>query len=137
MAEWVDSQGAAGWYFRVLQAGEVAPGGTFTLIDRPHPSATLERYWQLKNTLRPAPADLLDFAATSALTPAVAEKLRRQIEQERFQLPGNQTLQLSVSIGLALHDGHPDYQHTLRRADEALYAAKHGGRNRVVVAKAR
>ena len=78
---------------------------------------------------------LVDINANSAL--GVAEKLRRQIEQERFQLPGNQTLQLSVSIGLALHDGHPDYQHTLRRADEALYAAKHGGRNRVVVAKAR
>ena len=42
------------------------------------------------------------------------------------------TLQVSVSIGVTLHDGHPDYQRSLRAADSALYQAKHGGRNRCV-----
>ena len=76
---------------------------------------------------------LVDINENGAL--GVAEKLRRQIEQECFQLPGGRALQLSVSIGLAVHDGHPDYQRIIRRADQALYEAKHGGRNRVVVAK--
>lgn len=76
---------------------------------------------------------LVDTNANGAL--GVAEKLRRQLEQERFQQPGGQALQATISIGLAPHDGHPDYQVLLRRADQALYEAKHSGRNRVVVAK--
>ncbi|SEJ38461.1 diguanylate cyclase [Azotobacter beijerinckii] len=74
---------------------------------------------------------LVDINANSAL--GVAEKLRRQAGQERFRLPGEHDLQLTVSVGVALHDGHPDYQRLLRCADRALYEAKHGGRNRVVL----
>ncbi|MGV6474760.1 diguanylate cyclase [Azotobacter vinelandii] len=76
---------------------------------------------------------LVDVTQAHAL--GVAEKLRQQAAQERFRLPGEQDLQLTVSIGVALHDGHPDYQHLLRQADRALYEAKHGGRNQVVLAR--
>lgn len=76
---------------------------------------------------------LVDVHQGQAL--GVAEKLRQQAEQERFRLPGERDLQLTVSIGLALHDGHPDYQRLLRQADRALYEAKHGGRNRVMLAR--
>ncbi|GAB3464867.1 diguanylate cyclase [Azotobacter salinestris] len=65
----------------------------------------------------------------------VAEKLRQQAEKERFRLSGEHDLQLTVSIGVALHDSHPDYQRLLRQADRALYDAKHGGRNRVALAR--
>lgn len=64
----------------------------------------------------------------------VAEKIRRQVENESFLLPREQVIHLTVSIGLAMHSGHPDYQQTLRSADEALYQAKDQGRNRVTVA---
>ncbi|MEE4461632.1 GGDEF domain-containing protein, partial [Azotobacter chroococcum] len=76
---------------------------------------------------------LVDVNQGQAL--GVAEKLRQQAEQERFRLPSERDLQLTVSIGLALHDGHPDYQRQLRQADRALYEAKHGGRNRVMLAR--
>ncbi len=65
---------------------------------------------------------------------AVAEKLRRQVEVEEFPLDSDHSINISISIGLALYNGHPDYQQVLHRADEALYAAKHQGRNRVVIA---
>ena len=65
---------------------------------------------------------------------AAAEKLRGRIADEIFRLPMDRTINLTISIGLAVHNGHPDYQLTLRRADEALYRAKHGGRNCLVVA---
>ncbi len=63
-----------------------------------------------------------------------AEKLRQQVAAESFRLPQERTLTVTISIGLALHNGHPDYKRMLRRADEALYQAKHSGRNCIVVA---
>ena len=63
-----------------------------------------------------------------------AEKLRASVEREVFRLPQEQTLSVTMSIGLACFDGHPDYQQMMRRADEALYKAKEGGRNQVVQA---
>lgn len=75
---------------------------------------------------------LVDVTAASALQ--VAEKLRQLVANEVFLLSGGRNLQVTVSIGLAVHDGHPDYQLTMRQADEALYQAKHQGRNQVVVA---
>ncbi|WP_355660840.1 diguanylate cyclase [Halomonas salifodinae] len=63
-----------------------------------------------------------------------AERLRRQVEAEDFLVAADTLIEVTVSLGLALHDGHPDYQRLMRSADEALYQAKHGGRNRLVIA---
>lgn len=75
---------------------------------------------------------LVDVGADKALK--TAEKLRLMVEREPFHLPQGGELHLTMSVGIAVHDGHPDYQRLLRRADEALYAAKNGGRNRCEVA---
>ncbi len=58
-----------------------------------------------------------------------AEKIRRLIAAEAFVLPDNRSLNLTISVGLTVFDGHPDYQLHLRRADNALYRAKNNGRN--------
>ena len=63
-----------------------------------------------------------------------AEKFRQLTASETFRLPQDVTINLTASLGLAMFTGHPDYQQLLRRADSALYEAKHSGRNRVVVA---
>jgi diguanylate cyclase len=73
---------------------------------------------------------LVDIEAGRALQ--VAEGLRQRIASEPFRI-GGQTLQITVSIGVAVHDGHPDYQRLLRRADQALYQAKRDGRNRSIL----
>lgn len=62
----------------------------------------------------------------------VAEKIRQRIEQESFLLCNNGRLSATVSIGLAMYDGHPDYQRLVDRADRALYQAKQSGRNRCI-----
>lgn len=65
---------------------------------------------------------------------ALAERLRQRMQNESMRLPQECVLRLTVSIGVALYDGHPDYQRMLQRADTALYQAKELGRNRVALA---
>jgi diguanylate cyclase len=63
-----------------------------------------------------------------------AETLRRQIGAEVIQLGKHGDITVTASIGVAIHDGHPDYQRLINRADEALYRAKSEGRNRSMIA---
>lgn len=66
----------------------------------------------------------------------VAERLRQQIAAERIMLnAGRDELAVTVSIGVSsTEDGMRDdsAQRLIKRADEALYEAKNGGRNRVI-----
>ena len=64
----------------------------------------------------------------------VAEKLRSCIAEAVVILPAEKTLNITASLGVALSDGHPDYERIIQRADAALYEAKNTGRNRVVLA---
>jgi diguanylate cyclase (GGDEF)-like protein len=64
-----------------------------------------------------------------------AERLREEVqriqEENRDQIPG----QITLSLGVACFPQHGQHRITLlRTADEALYRAKHAGRDRVVVA---
>jgi two-component system cell cycle response regulator len=71
-----------------------------------------------------------DFAAT------VAERLRRDVEKVPFETRSG-TLSVTVSIGIAEWQGASDTADALfKRADNALYAAKRAGRNRVVASAA-
>ncbi|HUO92502.1 MAG TPA: diguanylate cyclase, partial [Rhizomicrobium sp.] len=68
------------------------------------------------------------------LAGTVAERLRRSVEAAPFTVsrPPNK-LNITVSIGIAGSDGESDSSDALlRRADKALYRAKHEGRNRVI-----
>lgn len=78
-------------------------------------------------------AVLVDVDQEGALY--AADKLRRRVANETIPLSGAQKLAITISIGVALHGGHPDYQHTLQRADQALYQAKSAGRDRIVLAE--
>lgn len=64
----------------------------------------------------------------------VAERLRKAVESAPFVSgfdPGK--LNVTISIGIAASEGENDSAEALlRRADQALYRAKHEGRNRVI-----
>ena len=64
----------------------------------------------------------------------VAERVRKSIEEAVFFAKADQAITLSVSIGVTQYNSPDDtLLQLLSRADNALYAAKNGGRNRVVV----
>ncbi|MDD2884093.1 MAG: GGDEF domain-containing protein [Dechloromonas sp.] len=65
----------------------------------------------------------------------VAEKIRRRLESARIAIAGEQQISVTLSLGVAAFDGHPDYQKLVDRADKALYVAKNGGRNRWVTSE--
>lgn len=60
---------------------------------------------------------------------ALAETLRRLVERHGFPAVGS----LTISLGVAEHAAGEDAAAWFRRADAALYEAKHGGRNRLCV----
>ena len=65
----------------------------------------------------------------------VAENLRTKFEASDFSVNGNEITNLTVSVGIALHEGHPDYERLINAADDAMYHAKKNGRNQCVLAK--
>ena len=65
----------------------------------------------------------------------IAERMRASIEATQIPLPDGQTSKITISIGVnakipAPIDSADDF---LYHADKALYAAKNGGRNRVIL----
>lgn len=66
----------------------------------------------------------------------VAEKIRSRVEATEIPLSDEHTVRLTLSIGIAPHTGHPDFEHLVARADKALFAAKDNGRNRCELAPA-
>jgi two-component system cell cycle response regulator len=75
---------------------------------------------------------LLPDASLAAATTA-AERLCRSIASAALPVSGGRQLPTTVSIGVASTvAGEEPLDTLLRRADSALYAAKNGGRNRVV-----
>jgi diguanylate cyclase (GGDEF)-like protein len=65
----------------------------------------------------------------------VAQRLRRSVEQARFFAGApDKPEHLTISIGVAIFDNDAQLKHQLiETADAALYAAKHAGRNSVVL----
>ena len=63
---------------------------------------------------------------------AVADQLRLDIEMSGLKL-GIPGFGISVSIGLVAHRRGKSALDTMREADQSLYAAKHQGRNAVVI----
>lgn len=68
---------------------------------------------------------------TAEATQRLAEQIRASFEATPLQIGQGRTVTVTASIGVAMYNGHPDYQYLIRRSDEAMYRAKNAGRNRV------
>jgi len=69
----------------------------------------------------------------------VADQIRESVAASRWQYRGHPEqpiVHVTVSLGVAQHEHGDSVLSLIQRADDALYRAKRGGRNRVVVADA-
>ncbi len=74
---------------------------------------------------------------TLELADQVAERLRRKISEAAVEVDGHE-IRMTASLGVAAYPSTTVYglNDLLKAADQALYRAKEGGRNRVVLANA-
>ena len=64
----------------------------------------------------------------------IAERLRTSVETRPFETADHGNLKVTISAGVACYPADaPDARTLIARADAALYAAKHAGRNRVAL----
>ena len=70
---------------------------------------------------------------TLAEAQRVAQQLVNAAARQSVRLPGGQALHFTLSAGYAQRQGlHESLEQVINRADQALYEAKHAGRNRAV-----
>ena len=78
--------------------------------------------------------EFIIFIPKTALNDAKAfvERIRRNVESAHIYTDQNEEVAFTVSIGVAQVDKvHPNLEHTIDQADQALYLAKESGRNQV------
>lgn len=85
MARRVQTSGRTGWYFRVIEEGDLAAGSTLTLMRRPNPDWTLGRAHHLlyQDTLNFEA--LAEFAALPGLSPSWQTLARRRLERRSVE----------------------------------------------------
>ncbi|OCC15085.1 diguanylate cyclase (GGDEF domain) [Dissulfuribacter thermophilus] len=62
---------------------------------------------------------------------SVAERIRREVENKEFKVAGL-TIKITLSAGVAEVKNEHSINELIKRADENLYRAKYGGRNKVM-----
>ena len=67
--------------------------------------------------------------------PATERPREKLLDRGAMALSDAELLAIFLRTGIAGTDVHSEAEQLRERADKALYAAKHGGRNRVAIAK--
>lgn len=93
MAYLVQKTLRTGWYYRVLDAGQVAPGDLLTLTERPHPGFTVARVTGARLSPRLNAAEARDLAGLESLDIGWREAFRVRAagvtEDQRPRLEGD------------------------------------------------
>jgi len=80
LTRFIADHGATGWYYRVLEGGNLGTGDALELIDRNPDPITLQRLWQAHLAHRPDADEIAACAATPGLTPGWVRKLSERLD---------------------------------------------------------
>ncbi len=80
LSRFIAERGVTGWYYRVLQAGNLRTGDALELIERNPDPISLRRLWQAHLAHRPDADELAACAATPGLTPGWVRKLSERLD---------------------------------------------------------
>lgn len=80
-ASFITNNGIAGWYFQVVQGGNLSVGLPVYLVERPYPFADFTTLWQLANQKDKIPIDIVNqWTAIDCLDISWKEKLYKKRE---------------------------------------------------------
>ncbi len=80
VSAFIAEHGLPGWYYRVLEAGEVAAGDCLVHVERPADAVTLAEFSRVIREQRPSIEALCRLALVSGLDPHWAAKLTQRAE---------------------------------------------------------
>ena len=89
VSAFIGEHGLAGWYYRVLETGEVAAGECLEHIERPVDAVTLTEFWRVIRAQRPSIEALLRLAYATGLDEIWAGKLMQRAEWLRNNSQGS------------------------------------------------
>lgn len=76
LAKAIQVAGMSGWYYRVLEQGEVEVGDELQLLERNDGPFNLDRFWQIGHTLRPDLDELMRLGLTPGLSTQWQQRIR-------------------------------------------------------------
>ena len=80
LSRFIAEQGLTGWYYRVLETGEIGPGDSLELLERNPQPVTLGRLWRAHRAHRPDGEELAFLLATPGLAPGWVKKLAERLD---------------------------------------------------------
>lgn len=75
------------------------------------------------------------FGSPAHDAPAVAERIRQDIEDMKLPKKASRRVRVTVSIGIATYSGENSLATLINHADQAMYQAKRRGKNRTLIYK--
>lgn len=90
VAAFIAKHGLAGWYYRVLEAGDIAAGDRLEHIERSATAVTLVEFWRVTSAQHPSIRTLCRLACASGLDANWVGKLMQRVEWLRNNGRGNE-----------------------------------------------
>ncbi|MBQ0720741.1 MAG: MOSC domain-containing protein [Gammaproteobacteria bacterium] len=83
LSEFIEHERITGWYYRVLEAGDISVGDGAALLERPNPRVNIDYFNTVLNMAQPSRSKLVTLIDCAGL----ANYLRVRLEEKSAQLP--------------------------------------------------